>query len=296
MLPLALYSFEHGSPQARMLAEGLDVSCIPIDVHVFPDGESRVRVDPPAQSALLYCPLDHPNIRLVELGLAAAALRQSGAQRLVLIAPYLCYMRQDKAFHAGEAVAQSAVAEWLSCLFDRIVTVDAHLHRTASLPSIFPGRQVENLGAAPLIAQFIGERNLGADVLIAGPDSESRQWVAQIAGKLGCSFLVGEKERLGDRQVQVTFQTSLLAGRPIVIVDDIVSSGQTLIAAIGALKEQGAGDIYLALTHALFSAEMAQALLQAGACGIWSTDSIPHPSNSISLAPLLAAALQSERQ
>src|SRR5690606_12617885 len=116
-----------------------------IESHSFPDGESRIRVPSAARTAFLYCPLDRPNEKLAALMLAVDAFRRGGSQRLVLVAPYLCYMRQDKVFHEGEAVSQQAVARFLSSLFDRILTADAHLHRVSSIAEVFPDIDAENL-------------------------------------------------------------------------------------------------------------------------------------------------------
>jgi len=294
--PLGLQSFDHGYALSKELASRLGIHAGLIDVHVFPDGESRVTVQPPARTTILYCPLDHPNAKLVELGLAAEALRGEGAERLVLVAPYLCYMRQDRAFHPGEAVAQRSISRWLACHFDRIITVDPHLHRTSSLSTVFPETEADNLSAAASIAAFVVHKKFSSDALIVGPDSESRQWVEQIATQLNCAFLIGEKKRLGDRDVRLEFPGCRLSGQSTIIVDDIISSGQTIIEAIKGLKAAGAGDIFVAVTHALFSDTSLEAIYAAGVREVWSTDSIPHSTNRISLAPLLAAALQTEKQ
>lgn len=294
MIPVALHSFEHGESHARELASKLGLDAHLIDVHTFPDGESRVGISGAARTSLVYCPLDRPNARLVDLMLAADALRRAGAQRLVLVAPYLCYMRQDKAFHEGEAVSQQAVARFLSSLFDRVVTVDAHLHRVATLGEVFPGIEAENLIAADTIARFAAERGIGEDTLIAGPDEESAQWVGRLAAVLGSHAITGRKVRLGDRKVEIVFPDLDLEGKSVLIADDIVSSGGTVLSAVAAMKARGAISVRVAITHALFDTDVYKKMLDAGADTVWSTTSVPHPTNAISLAGLLGEALQNE--
>jgi len=294
MTDFSLQTFDHGAIQAEEIARLLEVPCGRIARHVFPDGETRVTVKMPTQVTGLYCPLDEPNTRLVELGLAVEALRRNGAQRLVLIAPYLCYMRQDIMFHPGEAVSQRAMGRWLSCMFDRVISVDVHLHRVSSLTEVVPGIETENLSSASSLSEFLKNQKLPASTLLVGPDRESRQWVEQIARGIGLDVVIGEKTRLGDRATSVEFGAASFAGRPAVIIDDIVSSGGTIIKTIKTLKDAGAGDISVALTHALFSDKTLHAMRQAGAEHVWSTSSVPHPTNSISLGKLIADALRSE--
>ncbi len=96
-----------------------------------------------------------PNDKLISILFAAEALRRNGAERLVLVAPYLCYMRQDAAFKAGEAISQKVVGRLLAETFDRVITVDAHLHRTKTIQSVFPGIEAEDLSAMPAIADVL---------------------------------------------------------------------------------------------------------------------------------------------
>ena len=134
---------------------------------------------------------------------AAEALRRNGAKRLVLVAPYLCYMRQDAAFHPGEAISQKAVGRLLAGLVDRVITVDAHLHRTADIHDVFPGIEADNLSAMPAIADALRAAGLDPRTVVVGPDAESRPWVSDLASRLGVAHAVAQKTRRGDRSVEV---------------------------------------------------------------------------------------------
>lgn len=278
---------------AVRLADKLGVPFHVIGVHRFPDGELRVTVGPVAQTTILYVPLDHPNDKLIALLLAAEALRRGGANRLVLVAPYLCYMRQDKAFHDGEAISQRAIGKLIAAAVDRVITVDAHLHRTHDIRTVFPGIEAEDLSAMPAIATAL--RGIDWSSVVVGPDEESEPWVGALADKLGLAFAVGRKTRAGDRSVEIAFgDPKLFKGRPALLVDDIVSSGGTLTVAAKALHAAHAATIDAVIVHALFPSEMIKDFHHAGIRSVRSTSSVPHPSNAIPLDDVLVPALTKE--
>lgn len=296
-MSVVLQGFGTGLSDAARLAARLGIPLHAIALHRFPDGEMRVTVGPAAGTVILYLPLDQPNDKLLALILAAEALRREGAARLVLVAPYLCYMRQDIAFHPGEAISQKAIGRLISGLVDRVVTVDAHLHRTAAIGAVFPGIEADNLSAMPAIATMLSGEGLDPATLVLGPDSESRPWVADLAGRLGLDHAVGEKIRHGDRAVEIVFgDPSGIKGRPVLLVDDIVSSGGTLVTAAKALLAAGASAVDVVITHALFPAGMIATFTAAGVRSIRSTHAVPHPTNAIPLDAILASALTRECQ
>jgi ribose-phosphate pyrophosphokinase len=277
---------------ARRLAARLGLCLHGIAVHRFPDDEIMVTVGPAEPTTILYASLDRPNDKLMAILFAAEALRRGGASRLVLLAPYLCYMRQDTAFHAGEAISQRAVGRLLAGAVDRVITVDAHLHRTTDIRSVFPGIEADNLSAMPAIAAALVQDGIDPATVVVGPDAESRPWVGDLAGRLGLAHTVARKTRRGDRSVNIELaEPALISGRPVLLVDDIVSSGTTLIGAAKMLKAAGAGMIDAVVTHALFPPEMAAAFTDAGIRSVRSTSSVAHPTNAIPLNDVLAAAL-----
>ena len=145
--------------------------------------------------------------------------------RLVLVAPYLCYMRQDTAFHEGEAISQKVIGPLLARYVDRVITVDAHLHRTPDIGAVFPGIESDNLSAMPAISDTLRKAGLDPMTVVAGPDAESLPWASDLAGRLGLSYTVAQKTRRGDRSVAIAFQNpACIAGRPALIVDTTRSS------------------------------------------------------------------------
>jgi ribose-phosphate pyrophosphokinase len=281
--------------EARQLAGRLDLAMSTIAVHRFPDDELRVTVGAAAPTTILYTPLDRPSDKLLSVLFAAEALRRGGAKRLVLVAPYLCYMRQDVAFHTGEAISQKVVGRLLADAVDRVITVDAHLHRTKRIEEVFPGIEAEDLSAMPAIFETLRFSGVDPATVVIGPDEESEPWVAELAGLLGTAHAVARKVRRGDHVVDVVFsEPGVLKGRPVLLVDDIVSSGGTLIACARALLAAGCKTIDAVITHALFAPEMIRQFHEVGIRSIRSTTSVPHPSNAIALDEVLGKALLSE--
>jgi len=282
----AVHGFRECATQAGRLAGALGISHHEVSTHRFPDGESLVRVDASPPIALVYRSLDDPNAKLVELLLAAAALRDNGASRVILITPYLAYMRQDMAFEPGQAVSQRVIGELLARHFDALLTVDPHLHRIHSLAEIMPGIDAVSITAGPVLSAAVDALD---NPILVGPDSESRQWVDGIAAPLGLGVLVGNKERKGDRMVNISIDgIEGVAGRPVVLVDDVIASGVTLERAAGMLIEAGATRIEALATHCLATAPDLARLRDAGIARIQSTDTVPGEMATIPIASLLA--------
>lgn len=260
-----------------------------LEARRFPDGETYLRYATiPRGHVVLVATLSHPDDKILPLVFAAAAARELGAKRVGLVAPYLAYMRQDRRFKPGEAVTSRHFAKLISSYFDWLVTVDPHLHRYRSLGEIYaiPNRVVH---AAPLISEWI-KQNISAP-LIVGPDSESEQWVAAVAKAAGAPYAVLEKVRRGDRDVEVSIRDNVrLDGRTPIFVDDIISSGRTMLAAVKLVASAGAKPVCIAL-HGLFADDSATLLMQAGA-RVVTSNTIPHATNDINVEPLLSAAVR----
>lgn len=287
--PTVLGFPEYREP-ARRLAETAGLDYADIEIHRFPDGESRVRLPSALPSRVILCrSLDQPNHKLVELELAAATAMQLGAQQLTLVAPYLCYMRQDIVFRSGEAVSQRVIGELLARRFDTLITVDPHLHRTRQLQDAVPVRRAVTLSAAPAMAGYLAQR--ADNPLLIGPDQESLQWVRTIAAPARLEYAVAHKQRLGDRQVRIQLPELAFGGRHIVLVDDMVSTGHTLAETARQLSTLHPASLSVLVTHALFVADALTQLRGAGVEDICSTDSVLHETNRLHLAGLLAEAL-----
>jgi ribose-phosphate pyrophosphokinase len=297
MIDVTIHYLPGARDDAMRLAAHIGIAAHEISMHRFPDDELRITVGPATATTIIYASLDRPNDKLVALLFAAEALRREGAKRLVLVAPYLCYMRQDAAFQKGQAVSQRAIGKLLAEIFDRIITINAHLHRVANIRDVFPGREADDLSAMPAIADTIRSVGYNQTTIVVGPDEESRPWVSDLANRLNLDYAVARKLRRGDQAVDIGFETDgMFAGRPVLIVDDIVSSGGTLVACANVLAAAGARTMDAIIIHALFDERLVYTFARSGIRNVRSTSSIPHPTNTIALDSVLIGALRRELQ
>lgn len=276
-------------PGAQQLAEDIaDQLGLPIGQlkeHIFPDGETLFRVLTPVSDAhiILVARLDNPDAKTLRLFLLAEGFRQQGAETVTLVAPYLPYMRQDIAFHTGEVISAEVFAKLISERFDRLVTVDPHLHRFLSLGDLYDIPAQIASAAAPM-ANWI-KRNASAPI-ICGPDAESEQWASKIASALDAPFFTLKKVRKGDDEVEISLPNfDFGKAESIVLVDDIVSSGATMLQTIRSIRKASPDlDIICCFVHCLASPETLNQLRGAGAHTIASTNSIMSSVSNIDVA------------
>ena len=280
------------SALADALSSSHSCQIISPQLHRFPDDEIRVTLlgEFSGRDVHVLCSLERPDDKILPIVFIAELARELGARRVGLIAPYLAYMRQDIRFNPGEAISSRPFARLLSQSFDWLLTVDPHLHRYKSLCEIYSIR-THIVHAAPALARWIAA-NVAAPVLI-GPDGESAQWVSEVAGHCAAPYTVMRKVRHGDRTVDVEFaDAAKLSGRTPVLVDDIISSGQTMLSAIRALDRRRTETPICLAVHGVFAGTAYDELVGSGA-RVLSTDTIGHPSNAVSLGSEIATALTS---
>jgi ribose-phosphate pyrophosphokinase len=274
------------------LAAALGGQSCELALRRFPDGECLVRIDTQVhgEDVVIAVSLDRPDEKTLPVLFAADAARELGARRVILAAPYLAYMRQDMRFHPGEAVTSRSFARLVSSMFDALVTVEPHLHRWSALSEVYsiPARA---LSAAPAIARWI-RANVTAP-LIVGPDGESEPWVAEVARLSGAPYTVLEKSRSGAGDVALRLRDPLPPGvRSAVLMDDIISTGQTLASAAAALRAAGLNEPVAIGVHALLDANARAALRAAGIFLLATCDTVEHPTNQISVLPELTQAVR----
>jgi ribose-phosphate pyrophosphokinase len=253
----------------------------------FPDGETYLRLDTDlhGRNVAIVCTLDRPDAKLLPLLFAAGTVSDLGAASVGLVAPYLAYMRQDRRFRPGEAVSARLFASLLSPHFDWIVTVDPHLHRIRSLSAVYdvPSRLIQ---AAVPIAEWIA-KEISRPVLF-GPDSESVQWVADVAARTGAPVVTLNKVRHGDMEVSIgSGDLSAWVSHTPVLVDDIISTGHTMLETMRVLREAGLRPPVCIGVHAIFSGTAYDDLRAASPARIVTTNTVAHPTNAIDIAPLM---------
>lgn len=278
-------------PLQISLAKLLNAEPGKFDTRQFPDGESYLRILSPVaeRSCLIIADLSQPNAKYLPLIFLLNTLRELGAASVGLIAPYLSYMRQDCRFIEGDAITSKIFAQDLSHHMDWLVTVDPHLHRYHTLDEIYhvPSAVVQG---APALARWLREKK---DLLLIGPDAESEQWVSDIAKQCGHPFAIGTKQRYGDRKVKITLpDIEAYSSHTAVIIDDVISSGYTILECINTLKTKGFVHIQCAAVHGIFADGVDTNLISAGLEALVTTNTIVHHTNAIDMAPLLVTAVE----
>ena len=274
------------------LARRLGASRCRLESRRFPDGEIYLRVidEVEGRHVAVVAQLRDPDPQLPGLLFLADGLRELGAASVGLVAPYLPYMRQDSRFRPGEVVSSRSFAKLVSTAFAWLVTVDPHLHRTASLDVIY-GVPTALVSSARAIAAWV-QAQVERPHLV-GPDEESRQWVSEVAASAGCPYVVLRKHRSGDRSVELTLpDLQALRGRTPVLIDDIISSGQTMAAAVRRLCVEGLDAPVCVGVHAVFAGDALARLQAAGAARIVSCNTLPHQSNAVDVTDGLAESVR----
>lgn len=261
-------------------------------IRQFPDGETYVQIksDIKGKRVVLVCTLHQPDNKLLPLYFLSKTAMDLGADCTCLIAPYLAYMRQDKRFHPGEGITSEYFGSIISQFAETLVTIDPHLHRRSSLSEVYQiPCKVEH--AANHISEWI-KNNIENPVLV-GPDSESEQWVSEVAKNAEAPFLVLEKIRHGDNDVEVSVPDVQNYKNHIpVLVDDIISTARTMIETVEHLKRAEMKPPVCIGVHAVFSGNAYQELIDSGTANIVTCNTIPHESNKIDISDLLVSGFK----
>lgn len=263
-----------------------------LSMHYFPDGEVNIQLlsDCKDKTVVVLADLSHPNSKILPLLFVLRMIKEQSPKKVVLIAPYLPYMRQDAVFKEGESILARHFAEILSENLDALITVDPHLHRFFSLDQVYPIRTYLAHTTSP-IAQWI-KTHINEPVIV-GPDSESRQWVEAIAGEIKVPFLVANKVRRGDKDVEITVKgLEEFKDKTVVIVDDIVSTGHTILEITKHLEDSGINNIICIATHAIFNENAYGKLAHSHLSQIVSCNTIPHVSNAVDVSDSIAESFK----
>ncbi len=278
---------------AMDIARTLEMDFIGVVMARFPDGELNIKIENPRLPRKVYyvqTMSPHPNERLTELLLTCDLLKNLGCREIVAIIPYLGYTRQDYRRILGEAVSVGTLFKLLEGVeIAEIVSVDIHLHRLGlddfkEMTEI----RINEVSAIPDLARKCSLK----DVVVVAPDSEAERWAKTAAEVLKTDFGVMEKQRITPTKVEVSFGEIDVSGRNILIVDDIVSTGGTMIETAQLLKTHGAKEISAAFTHAVLSStECVANLFNAGITELISTNTVQNEFAAVNVAGLLASAL-----
>ena len=279
---------------AYRIAAALGAENGQVEIRKFPDNEKYVRVasDVKGRSVVLVQSMAfNPDEYLVESILMTAALKGAGAKAVIAAIPYLAYARQDEKFKEGEVVSIELVARMLrSSGVDGLITVDAHRHRIIDFSSIFGGPSID-VSVMPQLGRYAIQAGFAdSSTVVIGPDGEAEPWAASAAQSMNVKdYAALKKKRFGDEDVKVVTTRDIpLKGRRVLIVDDIISTGATIVEASKLLKESGAGQISVGCAHGIYVSDALYKIYKEGITNVFSSDSVPNQTTRVSVAQPIA--------
>ena len=280
---MIVFSNKKSEALAKEVAAGIGATLGEIEKKVFPDGEIYVRVLTPVngeETTLVYT--TQSNDDLVELILTASVLKEK-SKKVRIVVPHILYQRQDSAFEDDEAVSAKVVLELLDKYSDEITTVNAHFLESAGKQK-FAGIEVNNLDAFPLLGKhFEGTDNL----VIVSPDEGSKDYAKAAADAVGAEYDYLIKKRIDGETVEMQPKELDVSGKNVVVLDDIIATGGTMVKAAEKLKEQGASKVSLGCVHGIFT----KGTEIFGDLEVVCTNSLPGPLSKVSLAPIIIKSL-----
>jgi len=251
----------------------------------FPDDEFYVRVlDDISGEDVLIVQTAYPDQKIIELLIIQDAIHDAGARKITVILPYFGYSRQDKKFEEGEAISARAIAQHISFHADYVITVDPHKEHILKFFTV----PAYSCSAVSTIAQHLKEKNI--DFVLA-PDEGAKERAKEAAGIINCDYDYLEKTRINGATVKITPKKLDARGKNVAIIDDIISTGDTMAKSIKELKKQGAKTVLVACTHGLFIGGAQKKILAAECDEIISTDTIDSDFSKVSVAECIAAIL-----
>jgi len=288
---MLIVSCSHGVHLGSLIAKKLNVSHSKLIFDKFPDNEIVIRFNSELKGSelvLVQSFYGEINDNIVEVILAASTAKELGAKKVVLVAPYFPYLRQDKRFNKGESVSQGIIAKLMDKYLDGISIIDPHLHRKNSLSSIFKIKS-KKISANSLVAKYI-KKNIKNPVTI-GPDEESFKWAKNVADILGVESRILKKKRYSSYHVEVKLNKNIdLSHKNAVIVDDIVSTGHTILETAKVLRKLGAKNIFCICVHGIFVGDALKKLNKAR-IKLIATNTIPNKMAKIDVSGVVADSL-----
>jgi ribose-phosphate pyrophosphokinase len=280
----------------KKIAELLKAKAVNVVFKRFPDGESYIRLEGEVKNeevAIVQTTSPPQDTNLFQLFLIADTARDLGAKKISAVIPYLAYSRQDKRFLSGEAFSIEIVAKLLKeSGVDKLLTVNVHDQKVLARFSF----SAQSVSAIPLLAEHFKNRGLGGAFVLA-PDEGAKDYAVAAAGILNGGYGWRHKERdFYTGAISFREEKFDVKGKDAIIFDDIISTGGTTAEAVRMLKAQGAKRVYSACVHPLLIGDAEKKIMGNGAEEIVGTDCVPSHVSKVSVAPLIAKALDSRKE
>ncbi|MCD6503049.1 MAG: ribose-phosphate diphosphokinase [Euryarchaeota archaeon] len=267
------------------ISKELNLEILPVERKKFPDGEIYIRLLEKPDDEVVLVQNTYPNDGLVAALLAMQALKSEGAKEITLVIPYFGYGRQDKKFLEGEPVSAEAIAKALSRYADKVVLVDPHKDYIADFFDV----EAKVVHAYEALVEML--YRVDVDIVLA-PDVGALERAKNVAKSLGVDWDYLEKTRISGEEVEIKPKDMDVEDKNVALVDDIISTGGTLIEASKALKAQGAKSVVAACVHGLFTKFAIHRILESPIDDVGVTDTIEGPLSVASAASTIARALK----
>ena len=291
MAKISVISGNTSAGLARKIAKKLNGNFIPANSTIFPDGESKITLRKiPKKSVILVVQSTYPPVdtNLLQV-LSIISQVKKISSRTFAIMPYMGYARQDKQFLSREVITMSVVAKMLqSAGAKKVIVVDIHSNTALNHFNI----PTENISAIPELAKYFKKLNL-KNPLVVSPDAGGSSRSKKFASLLKSDFIVLKKHR--DRKTgRVNIQTTKadVQGKDLIIVDDMISTGGSVIKAAQFLKKQKCKRVFVACTHGLLGGDAEKKIRKAGVSRIISTNTIPGNTSKVDVSGILAKSVQ----
>jgi ribose-phosphate pyrophosphokinase len=294
---IVIVSGSSNTPLAYMIAKRLNVQPAKVEIRKFPDGEKYIRIDSDVNGKDVFIVQSmhfKPDEYIIEALLLASAARDSGAKSVTLVAPYFAYARQDERFKPGEPISVATIAGLLNTSgINGLITVDVHRHRILDFSSVFKGKWID-VTVMPELAKYATAQGLvNGKTAIVGPDGEAIQWAKLAAESVNVKeYGALQKKRYGDEEVKVSGSLDL-KGKNVFIVDDIISTGTTIVEASKLITEGGGRLTGVACAHGLFVNDALFKLYSEGITEVISSDTVPNQTTRVSSAEALSKGILS---
>ncbi len=296
--PLKLLTGTANVPLAKEVSEYLGVSLSDMLVTKFSDGEVRVQINESMRGGDVFViqSLSYPaNQHIMELLLIIDALKRASAGRITAVIPYFAYARQDRKDRPRVPISARLLADIITVAgANRVVTIDLHSPQIQGFFDI----PVDNLYALPVIYEYINKHLDLRDPIVVSPDAGGVERARQLANKLGCGIAIIYKRRPEPNKAEVFDVVGEVEGKEAIIVDDIIDTGGTVVAASNLLLNKGAKRVIVCATHGVLSGPAVDRLVDSPIEKVIITNTIPvgeksfHKLEVISVAPLLAETIK----
>lgn len=274
------------------IAKRLNIKFIKPELRIFADGESKIKLESVENNQCiiiqsLYPPIDR---HIIQLLMMIQKCRRDKALKTIVVIPYMAYARQDKAFLEGEVISISILAEIIECFgVSRVITVDIHSQSSLS----YFGNIIKNISAIPVLAEYALQNVILNNVLIISPDFGGLKR-AQKFGEIiqrEVTFLKKTRDRLtGIVSIEDVLDFKV-KDKDVILVDDMISTGNSIIKACEVLRKNGAERIFVICSHALLLDKALDKIIQAGATEIISTNSIPNSCSKVDLSKIISEVI-----